>query len=95
MNPGTEMVERSGCTDAPRKQLITLAVDTYRGRGDADPVRPVLACVRGVEAVERDPLSTRVWVFADGGVEPEALIDALATWGFGAYVLDNGFDVPQ
>ncbi|MBI1875946.1 MAG: heavy-metal-associated domain-containing protein [Acidobacteria bacterium] len=77
-----------------RTQLITLVVDTPRGRGDADPVRPVLGAIDGVEVAERDPATARVWVFANGSVEPESLVDALATWGYGAYVLDNRFEVP-
>lgn len=77
-----------------RSQLVTLAVDTGRGRGDADPIRPVLGAVKGVEAVEPDPATTRVWVFGDGGVEPESLVEALASWGYGAYVLDNELGMP-
>lgn len=77
-----------------RTQLITLVVDTPRGRRGADPVRPVLSAIDGVEVVERDPATARVWVFADGAVEPESLVDALATWGYGAYVLDNQLEVP-
>ena len=75
-------------------RLITLAVDTPRERGDSDPVRPALSTVRGVEIVEPDPATSRVWVFAHGAVEPEALIEALASWGYGGYVLENQLRVP-
>lgn len=88
--------ERRGETaggSSTRKQLVTLAVDTLRGRGEADPVRRVLGAVKGVEAAWPDPASARVWVFANGTVEPESLCDALASWGYGAYVLENQFKV--
>lgn len=94
MNLSFERRERAAGCGRLRTQLITLVVDTPRGRGDADPVWPALVAVEGVEIVEPDPASARVWVFADGAVEPESLVDALATWGYGAYVLDNQFEVP-
>ncbi len=92
MNRRVETVGRPRTADAARPQLITLAVDPHRERGEGDPVRPVLACVRGVHAVEPDPASIRVWVYGDGNVEPDALIDALAAWGFGAYLLRHERD---
>lgn len=94
MNLSPEFHHDIAGSGATRTQLITLVVDTLPGRRDADPVRPVLGAVRGVEAVEADPASARVWVFANGAVEPEALVDALAAWGYGAYVLENQFELP-
>lgn len=94
MNPSAEFHHVIVGGGTARAQLITLAVDTLRGRGDADLVRPALGAVQGVEAVEPDPTGGRVWVFADGAVEPEALVDALAAWGYGAYVLENQFELP-
>lgn len=75
-------------------QLITLAVDTLRGQGDATAVHLALLGIHGVEGVEPDPRSDRLWVFADGTVEPEWLVDALESWGYGSYVLDNELKVP-
>lgn len=77
-----------------RAQLVTMVVDSPRARGDARPVWAVLVAVDGVDVVQPDPASARIWVFANGSVEPESLVDALATWGYGAYVLDNQFEVP-
>lgn len=94
MNPSAEFHHVIVVGGTARTQLITLAVDTLPERRDAGPVRPVLGAVRGVEAVEGDPASARVWVFANGAVEPEALVDALAAWGYGAYVLENQFELP-
>ena len=75
-------------------QLITLVVDPWRARGDEDPAPPALIGVRGVQTVQPDPMSDRVWVFGNGGVEPETLIDTLESWGYGAYVVDTQFAVP-
>ena len=49
----------------------------------------------GVEDASADPTSARVWVFADGWIDPESLVEMLASWGYGSYVLDNQFAVPQ
>jgi hypothetical protein len=76
-----------------RRQLITLAVDTSPSRGEADLLTIVVGARSGVQAVERDPLCARIWVFGNGTVEPEALCDALASWGYGAYVLENQLTV--
>lgn len=78
----------------PRTQLITLAVDTWRRRGDAAAVQLGLLAIRGVEAVAPDPVCPRLWVFADGALEPDALVDALESRGYGAYVLENEFTMP-
>lgn len=94
MNLSAECHHETAGSGATRTQLITLAVDTLGRRVHADPVWPLLVTVHGVEAVEADPASARVWVFADGAVEPEVLVDALAAWGYGAYVLENQFELP-
>jgi hypothetical protein len=73
-------------------QLITPVVDVPRGRKTSDPLWPALGAVRGVETVEPDPVSARVWVFAAAGVVPEALVEALAAWKYGAYVLESRVD---
>jgi hypothetical protein len=86
--------DETGAGNSSRTHLITLAVDTMDGERDADPLRPVLGAVEGVQAACPDPISARVWVFADGTVEPESLCEALASWGVGAYVLENQFTVP-
>ncbi|MBI4263470.1 MAG: hypothetical protein HY657_03760 [Acidobacteria bacterium] len=78
-----------------QRQLITLAVDTLPWHEGPDLLRSLLASVRGVEAVELDPTSARVWVFANGSVEPESLVERLESWGCGSYVLDDRFTVPQ
>jgi hypothetical protein len=82
-------------SEQSRRQLITLAVDTLGSRTEADLVSMVVYAAKGVEAVETDPVSPRVWVFANGSVDPEALCDALASWGYGAYVLENRFTAPE
>lgn len=82
-------------TTAAQKQLITLAVDSRSVREDADLVRSLLFSVNGVEAAEPDPTSARVWIFAHGGIEPESLVEALASWGYGSYVLDNQLTATQ
>lgn len=94
MNRSSELRDPAGASSRTRKQLITLAVDTWPGRRVAESVRPFLLAVKGVVVVESDPTSARVWVFADGAVEPESLVEALESWGYGAYVLGNQFDVP-
>lgn len=94
MNRSVECCETRPVGGSPRAQLITLAVDTGGERGDTNLVRPLLGTVKGVDLVEPDPASVRVWVFAHGSVEPEALVEALASWGYGAYVLENQFNVP-
>jgi hypothetical protein len=76
------------------RQLITLEIHTLRHRGDEDPVTAALRAVNGVEVAEPDPATARVWVFANGAVDPEWLIDALASWGFSADILENQFEVP-
>lgn len=95
MNLFSERRDQTAGIGGTQKQLITLVVDLPRDRGDADPVRSVLAVIKGVESVAPDPTTARVWVFADGAVEPESLVEALAVWGYGAYVLDNRFKVPE
>lgn len=77
-----------------RTQLITLAVDTVRGRGEVAAVHLALLGIHGVEGIELDPMSDRVWIFADGTIEPQSLVDALELWGYGSYVLENEFTVP-
>jgi hypothetical protein len=71
-------------------QLITLAIDASK-RPYAVAVCAAVGSVAGVDAVELDPLSGRVWVFADGIVDPQRLCDALAAWGFEAYVIERRF----
>lgn len=79
-----------------QKQLITLVVDTLPWHESADVLRLLLRALEGVDAVEPDPTSARVWVFADGRTDPESLVGMmLASWGYGSYVLDNRFAVPQ
>jgi len=85
--------EIAGSGHLPR-QLITLAIHTFRHRGDADPIPTVLRAVNGVEVVEPDPAAARVWVFANGAVDPESLVDALASWGYSADILENRFEFP-
>lgn len=80
---------------AAGKQLITLAVDSGLVREDADLVRSLLFSVKGVEAAEPDPASARVWVFAKGWIEPELLVEALESWGYGSYVLDSQLTLVQ
>ena len=89
-------IAESGKTTIARRllwwQLITMEVGHFGGRHD--PIPTALAAVRGVSAVARDPASGRVWVFGDGSVEPEALVNALASWGYGSCVLENQFEKP-
>lgn len=94
MNLSAELRDQAAASGSTRKQLITLAVDTLPGRRVAESVRPFLLGVKNVVVVESDPASARVWVFTDGAVEPESLVEALESWGYGAYVLGNQFDVP-
>lgn len=78
-----------------RAQLITLAVGNARGRDAKAAVRWTLARIGGVEMVDAHPDrgAVRVWVFGDGSVEPLALVDELASCGFGASVLEHEFKV--
>jgi hypothetical protein len=78
-----------------QKQLITLVVDTLPWHESADLLRSLLGSLKGVDAVEPDPTSARVWVFANGQIDPEALVELLSSWGCGSYVLDNQFTLPQ
>ena len=80
---------------AARTHLITLAIDAPSVRRDADLVRSLLVSVTGVEDASADPTSARVWVFADGRIEAESLVEVLASWGYGSYVLDSQLTVPQ
>lgn len=70
-------------------QLITLAFDTRGNLRDVDFIRSVIGATRGVDAVEANPTRPHVWVFGNGTLNPEALCDVLARWGFGAYVLES------
>ena len=72
-----------------QRRLITLAVDRRASRGDASVLLALLVGVNGVEAVAPDPASVRVWVFGNGALEPEGLVDALASWGFESTVLED------
>jgi len=94
MNLSFERRQQTPMT-AARKQLITLAVDSRSVREDVDVVRSLLFSVRGVEAAEPDPASARMWVFANGWIEPESLVEALASWGYGSYVLDSQLTAAQ
>ena len=78
--------------DRFRTQLITVAIDTFRDRRNTDFIPVALQAVDGVEVVEPDPATGRVWVFANGEVDPESLVDVLASWGYGAYILENQFE---
>lgn len=95
MNLSFERRQQPVNTGAQQQQLITLAVDTLPWHEDPDLLRSLLVSVEGVEAVEPDPTSARVWVFANGRIEPESLVEVLASWGCGSYVLDNQFTLPQ
>jgi hypothetical protein len=80
---------------AARTHLITLAVDTRSMHGDTDLVRSLLVSVTGVEEASADPSTARVWVFADGRIEAGSLVEVLASWGYGSYVLNSQLTVPQ
>lgn len=80
--------------DDGRRQIITLAVDTPRSRDEARLLSVLVGATKGVDAVDTDPVRSRLWAFANGTVDPEALCDALGSWGYGAYVLENRFSVP-
>jgi hypothetical protein len=73
---------------------LAIALDPLADRAEPDLIEVIVRTTRGIEAVERDPLSARVWIFANGTVDPEALCDALSVWGYGAYVLDNQITTP-
>jgi hypothetical protein len=75
-----------------RRQLITVVIHTFRQRGDADLIPTALLAVNGVEVVEPDPATARIWVFGNGAVDPELLIEALASWGYSAEILENQFE---
>lgn len=94
MSLSFERRQETGNT-AARTHLITLAVDTRSVQEDADLVRSLLVSVTGVEDASADPTSARVWVFADGRIEAESLVEVLASWGYGSYVLDNQLTLPQ
>lgn len=78
-----------------RAQLITLAVGYLRRPHDLDAVDWALARVGGVEMVAADRETARVWVFANGTVEPLELVEELASCGFGASVLEHQLKVLQ
>lgn len=78
-----------------RTQLITLAVGYLRQCDDRDAVDWALTRVGGVEMVAADRETARVWVFANGTVEPLELVEELASCGFGASVLDHQLKVPE
>jgi hypothetical protein len=82
----------AGCGQA---QLITLAVEHSRRWDTADAIWAVLLAVQGVQLVEADPARARLWVFADGTVEPDSLVAALAGWGYRAWVLDHELKFPE
>src|SRR5262245_5744481 len=78
-----------------KRQLITMAVDALRHEDDSDDLVPLaLRVVKGVEAVQRDPATARVWVFGNGSVQPRSLIDALNSCGCGGRILENQFELP-
>lgn len=78
-----------------RAQLITLAIGYLRPCGDRDAVDWALTRVGGVEMVAADRETARVWVFANGTVEPLELVEELASCGFGASILDHQLKVLQ
>ncbi len=61
----------------------------------ADLLRSLLRARVDVDAAEPDHTRPCVWVFADGRIAPESLVEMLALWGYGSYVLDNQRAVPQ
>jgi copper chaperone CopZ len=79
--------------DPFRTQLITVAIDTFQHRRNTDLIPAALQAVDGVEVVEPDPATGRVWVFANGEVDPESLVDVLASWGYDACILENQFEL--
>lgn len=78
-----------------RAQLITLAVGNLRRTHGRAALGWVLTRVDGVEMVAVDRETARVWVFANGTVEPLELVEELASCGFGASVLDHQLKVPE
>ncbi|MBI3402141.1 MAG: heavy-metal-associated domain-containing protein [Acidobacteria bacterium] len=72
-----------------RIQLITLAVGHLRQRDHPDALDWALTRVAGVEMAAADRETARVWVFANGTVDPLELVEALAACGFGASILDH------
>lgn len=95
MHSSLERREDAAGHTGAQTQLITLAVDTLPWHESADLLRSLLQSVSGVEAVAPDPTSARLWVFTDGGIEPESLVEVLESWGCGSYVLDHQVTVPQ
>lgn len=82
MDAVSERGDVLSANDCSHRQLITCLL------------KVVIGAAAGVQAVETDPVRPRVWVFANGAVDPEALCDALTSWGHGACVLENQFTAP-
>ncbi len=76
-------------------QLITLVVPSLRSQLDADLVWPLLGLVDGIDAVEPDIATGLVWVFGNGAVEPESLVETLALWGLGAQIVESHLALPS
>lgn len=79
-----------GCT-----QFVTLAVSGGWAAQDVASLQTTLAHLHGVEAVAPDPAAARIWVFGDGRVEPEELVDVLACLGCGACVVEHQVRAPR